>query len=38
VSGFANIVVLRVLAEFGVVGITSIWVASLLALRRERAT
>jgi hypothetical protein len=38
VSGFANMTVLRVMAEFGVVGITSIWIASLLALRRERAT
>jgi hypothetical protein len=35
VSGRANIVELRLMAEFGVVGITAIWVAALLALRRE---
>jgi len=38
VSGYPNIVVLRLMAEFGVVGITSIWIASLMAVRRERAT
>jgi len=37
VSGYANVVVLRLMAEFGVVGITAIWVAALLAVRRERA-
>ena len=36
VSGYSNLIVLRLMAEFGVVGITSIWVASLLALRRQR--
>ena len=36
ITGYSNLVVLRVMAEFGVVGITSIWVASLLALRRQR--
>jgi hypothetical protein len=36
VSGYSNLVVLRLMAEFGVVGITSVWVASLLALRRQR--
>ncbi len=36
VSGYSNLVVLRLMAEFGVVGITSIWVASLIALRRQR--
>jgi hypothetical protein len=35
VSGRANMVELRLMAEFGVVGITAIWVAALLALRRE---
>jgi hypothetical protein len=35
VSGYPNIVVLRLMAEFGVVGITAIWIAGLLALRRE---
>jgi glycosyl transferase family 87 len=37
VSGYPNLVVLRLMAEFGVVGITSIWIASLLAVRREPA-
>jgi hypothetical protein len=36
VAGYSNLVVLRLMAEFGVVGITSVWVASLLALRRQR--
>ena len=36
VSGYSNLLVLRLMAEFGVVGITGIWVASLLALRRQR--
>jgi hypothetical protein len=36
VSGYSNLVVLRLMAEFGVVGITSVWVASLLALKRQR--
>jgi hypothetical protein len=35
VSGSPNIVVLRLMAEFGVVGITAIWIAGLLAVRRE---
>jgi hypothetical protein len=35
VAGYSNLVVLRLMAEFGVVGITSVWVASLLALRRQ---
>ena len=35
VSGRANTVELRLMAEFGVVGITAIWVAALLAIRRE---
>jgi hypothetical protein len=35
VSGYSNLVVLRLMAEFGVVAITLIWVASLLALRRS---
>jgi hypothetical protein len=35
VSGQANIVVLRLMAEFGVVGILAIWVAALVAVRRE---
>jgi hypothetical protein len=36
VSGYSNMLVLRLMAEFGVVGITAIWIASLLAARRER--
>ena len=35
VSGYRNVPVLRLMAEFGVVGITAIWIASLVALRRE---
>jgi Protein of unknown function (DUF2029). len=35
VSGYPNLLVLRLMAEFGVVGITAIWIASLLAVRRE---
>jgi hypothetical protein len=38
VSGRADIVVLRLMAEFGVVGIVAIWIASLLAVRRESAS
>jgi hypothetical protein len=37
VSGRADITVLRLMAEFGVVGIIAIWVAALLAVRRETA-
>jgi len=37
VSGYPNLTVLRLMAEFGVVGITAIWIAGLFALRRERA-
>jgi hypothetical protein len=36
-SGYSNLVVLRLMAEFGMVGITAIWVASLIALRRARS-
>jgi hypothetical protein len=35
VSGYSNMVVLRLMAEFGVVGITCVWIACLLALRRS---
>jgi hypothetical protein len=34
VSGYPNLTVLRLMAEFGVVGITAIWLATLVALRR----
>jgi hypothetical protein len=37
VSGYSNLVGLRLMAEFGVVGIAAIWMASLLAVRRERS-
>ncbi len=37
VTGYSNLVVLRVMAEFGVVGVLVIWIASLLAVRRERS-
>jgi hypothetical protein len=36
VSGYSNLLVLRLMAEFGVIGIAAIWVASLVAVRRER--
>ncbi|HKC20836.1 MAG TPA: glycosyltransferase family 87 protein [Candidatus Dormibacteraeota bacterium] len=34
VSGYSNVVVLRLLAELGVVGVIAVWAASLLAVRR----
>jgi hypothetical protein len=37
-SGYSNLLVLRLMAELGVVGITAVWVASLIALRRARST
>ncbi|TMD32929.1 MAG: hypothetical protein E6I95_09875 [Chloroflexi bacterium] len=38
VSGYSNLLVLRLMAEFGVGGIAAVWIASLLAVRRERST
>lgn len=38
VSGYTNLVVLRLMAEFGVAGIICVWIATLVALRRERPT
>ena len=38
VSGYTNLVVLRLLAELGVIGIAAIWIASLLAVRRDSAS
>ena len=35
VSGYSNLVVLRLMAEFGMAGIVCVWVASLVALRRS---
>jgi hypothetical protein len=37
VSGYTDLLVLRLMAEFGVVGITAIWVASLVAVTRQRS-
>lgn len=34
VSGYPNLVVLRLLAELGTIGVIAIWIASLLAVRR----
>jgi hypothetical protein len=36
VSGYPNMFVLRLMAEFGVAGISFVWVASLMAIRRQR--
>jgi hypothetical protein len=36
VSGYSDLLVLRLLAELGVLGVLAIWIASLLAVRRER--
>jgi hypothetical protein len=36
VSGYSNLLVLRIAAEFGVAGVIVIWIATLLAIRRER--
>lgn len=38
VSGYSNLAVLRLMAEFGVVGVFAVWIASLIAVRRERST
>jgi hypothetical protein len=35
-TGYSNLLVLRLMAEFGIVGILAIWIAGLLAVRRER--
>ena len=37
VSGYSNLLVLRLMAEFGVIGITAVWAAALLAVRRQRS-
>ncbi|HEY1419810.1 MAG TPA: glycosyltransferase family 87 protein [Candidatus Dormibacteraeota bacterium] len=37
VSGYSNLLVLRVMAELGVVAVMAIWLASLLAVTRQRA-
>jgi hypothetical protein len=38
VSGYSDLVVLRLMAELGVLGVLAIWIACLLAVRRERST
>ncbi|HSS93684.1 MAG TPA: glycosyltransferase family 87 protein [Candidatus Dormibacteraeota bacterium] len=38
VTGYSNLVVLRLLAEVGVIGISAVWIASLVAVRRERVS
>ena len=35
VSGYSNVAVLRLMAEFGVVGLTALWVVTLVAVRRS---
>jgi hypothetical protein len=37
VSGYSDVLVLRLLAELGMLGVLAIWLASLLAVRRERS-
>jgi hypothetical protein len=37
VSGYSNLLVLNVMAEFGPVAIAAIWIGCLLTVRRERA-
>src|SRR5438477_2010035 len=35
VTGYSNLLVLRLMAELGVLGILAIWIAALMAVRRE---
>lgn len=35
VSGYSNVVVLRLMAELGVVGLAALWIAALVAVRRS---
>jgi hypothetical protein len=37
VTGYSDVFVLRLLAELGVLGVLSLWIAALLAVRRERS-
>lgn len=37
VSGYSDLIVLRLMAELGVVGITAIWIASLVGVTRQRS-
>jgi hypothetical protein len=34
VTGYSNVIVLRVLAELGVAGVALLWIGSLVAVRR----
>lgn len=36
VAGYSNLIVLRVLAEFGTVAVLALWIACLVAVRRSR--
>lgn len=38
VTGYSNVLVLRVLAEFGLIGVVALWIASLVAVRRLAST
>jgi len=38
VSGYSNTVVLRLMAEFGVVGISALWIAAMIAVSRDRVS
>jgi hypothetical protein len=37
VSGYSNVLLLRVMAELSVLGVLAIWIASLVAIRRQRS-
>jgi hypothetical protein len=37
VSGYSNLLLLRVMAELSVLGVLAIWIASLVAIRRQRS-
>jgi Glycosyltransferase family 87 len=36
-AGYSNVLVIRLMAEFGVAGVLLIWIASLLVIQRERS-
>ena len=38
VTGYSNLLVLRLMAELGMLGILTIWIAALMAVRRERSS
>ena len=38
VTGYSDVLVLRVLTEAGVIGILALWIACLLAVRRSATT